>query len=79
MAHRAHIQMGYTMIAPLNLGCREWAISPCIPKLKTKKTRVEAIIIKEADCTSLKENNTTPAIMDSAMIILKILRAMGTF
>ena len=77
-AQSAHIQMGYTMISPLNLGCREWAISPWIPRLNTKKTRVEATIIKEADCASLKEINNTPARTERPMIILKILRAMGS-
>jgi hypothetical protein len=77
-AQSAHIQMGYTMISPLNLGCREWAISPWIPKLNTKNTRVEATIMKEAGCASLKENNKTPAMMERPMMILKILRAMGS-
>ncbi len=72
-AQSTHIKSGKVIKSPFDFGRKECAINPCIPKLNSKKIRLEVIIKKLLEKDSLATKREIPNAIAITITILNIL------
>ncbi len=72
-AQSAHIKIGKVIKSPFDFGLKECAINPCMPKLNSRKIRLEVIIKKLLENDSFATKREIPNASAIKITILNIL------